>query len=870
MSEHRWKVNDRERTVTSEPGDSVLDVVRRLGLTGTKRVCGAGACGACTVLVDEEPTAACLVPADSVNGQSVRTVEGIADDSAPNAVQRALLAADAVQCGYCTPGFVVAATAFRTRWRAEHGAVEPPAHEVHAALAGNACRCGCQLRIVEAVRRACAGEVYDPPVRHDALAKVTGRAVYTADVRLDGQLDGVLVRSPHPHALVRRVDEAAARAVPGVRAVVRLVEPGERVRFAGQEVAAVAADSPAAARAGAAALVVDYQVLPFAVSDPAGPPVYDGRDRRKAPSAGEVPDPFGRWRWEGNVRSPRRTGPSRAVRRAFAGPGPEVRGTYSTGSQSHVPLEPHACVAHWRADELLVHLSTQAVSYVAGVIARRYRLRRDRVRVVAEHVGGAFGAKQDLTAEAVAAIELSRAAGQPVRVVLDLAEELTAGGHRPAATAEVRLKLTGDGDLAALDIDATAEGGTAVGSDVARVAGLLYPGPPRRLVDRSLVSNTAPGKPFRAPSGPTAFWALEQAVDEAAALLSADPLDLRSRWDRDPNRRRLYDWVREATPWPGPAPGGGRVRRGYGLAAATWHYYLQPLTKVRVRVRRGAVEVDVAVPEIGTGARTLLAGEVAGALGLAPGEVVVLTGDSRLVPGPVAAGSSLTASLGPAAHDAATRLRDRLAEAASRRFGLVDAVAAPDGVRHGAGLLPWRAVLREVEVTVVGRRPRDRGPRPRPWYSPAFGEGRGQPSVVQVSEVEVDLELGTVQVPRVWCGLSVGRVAHPVMATTQVHGAVVQAIGQTLYEERRVDPGTGRTLTTDLEDYALPGLADVPEIEVGFVGEGFDHVPRRAVGLAEVAALAAPASIGNAVHAATGHRYRRLPLTPRTVLEGLR
>ncbi|HEY0449155.1 molybdopterin-dependent oxidoreductase [Actinophytocola sp.] len=881
---HLWRVNGRERSVDAAAGEAALDVLRDgLGLTGAKRVCGTGVCGACAVLVDGEPVPSCLLPADAVAGREVRTVEGISEAPGLHPVQRALLALDGIQCGYCTPGFVVTAAAFHDRWRAD--TAEPPSvDDVRAALAGNLCRCGGYLRIVDAVRQACAGR-YDTgplePVRPEATAKATGAAVYTTDVRLTGRLDGVLVTSPHAHAVVVAVDDTAAGAVPGVRAVVRLVDDGGRVRYAGQEVAAVAADSVAAARAGAAALRVSYESLPFAAAPalgdeaPGTPRVYDG-DHRSAPSAGEVPVPFSRWAWAGNVRSPRprplgrAAREARAAQRVFAGPGDEVAATFTTSGQTHVPLEPHACVAWWRDDGLDVYLSTQAVSLSAAIIARRWRLRRDRVRVRAEHVGGAFGAKQTLTAEAVAAIELSRATGRPVRVVLDHAAELTVGGHRPPAAVRVRLKLTEDGGLAALSVVAHAGTGVAVGSDIAKIAGLAYPGVPRELVDHSVVSHTPPGKPFRASSGPPAYWAMEQAVDEAAGLLGVDPLDLRVRWDTGAVRTRLYDWVRDATPWPdreSRTVTRGRLRRGFGLAAASWFYYLQPRTRVRAEVAGGRIVVDLAVAEVGTGVRGLLATIFAEAFGVDRSEVCTRTGDSRSTPGPLVAGSSVTASVVPAAHDAVTKLRARLAVIAARTFGLADARADAGGVRHATGFLPWREVLRVAPpVSVVGRRPRDKGPRPSPWYSPFFGQGRGLPSVAQVSEVEVDTETGVVRVVRTWCGLAVGRAVRPVTAVSQCHGAVTQAIGQTLYEERRVDPHTGVTLTANLEDYPIPGVADVPDLDVAFVDGGFDHVPLGAVGLAEVAGLATPASIGNAVHAATGRRYRSLPLRPHVIL----
>ncbi|TJZ44134.1 2Fe-2S iron-sulfur cluster binding domain-containing protein [Streptomyces piniterrae] len=903
MGVERFSVNGVERSFESSDTDSALDVVRdQIGLTGAKRVCEAGACGACTVLVDGAPAASCLMPSDTLGGRRVVTVEGLGGGDRLHPVQRAFLAQDAVQCGYCTPGFVLAGVAFFEDWRAEHGTGVPPESEIRAALSGQLCRCGCYLRILDAVREACAGRYDDGDDavahRHETLEKVTGRAEYTTDVRYPSQLEGVLVTSPYANAVVREMDDGAAAGLPGVRAVVRLLPEGGRIRHAGQEIVAVAADTAAAAREAAAAVKIRYDHSPAATSMDAAmaegaPLVYGPKDRKSAPSAGEVPVLFPRRRWRGNVCSPapplagRAARADRAVRRAFeegTGAGQEaapraegagqggavVDGVWRTAGQSHVPLEAHACVASWDGDSLTVHLSTQAVSLVAHAVARRWHLKSDQVRVLADHVGGAFGAKQGLTAEAVAAIELSRASGRPVRVVLDQRAELAVGGHRPASRTHLALRTGADGGLTALRVEAFADTGTALGSDIAKVAGLLYPGAPRTLRDHSVVSHRPPGKPFRAPSGPPAFWALEQAVDEAAHRQGRDPLELRRAWDTEPVRRRLYDWVATATPWPerGPvAAGGGPVRRGLGLAAAAWYYYLQPRTKVRARVDTEGVEISVATQEIGTGCRSLLVSVFADGLGLAPGEVRARIGDSRLTPGPLAAGSSTTASLVPAAHDTLDRLRRRLLATATRELGLRAAAVALDGIRHAGGTVTWREALRLAAPTeVTGRRPRDRGRRPEPWYSPFFGRGQGAPSIVQVTEVEVDERFGLVRVVRTWCGLAVGRAVRPVLATTQCHGAVIQSIGQTLYEERLTDPATGLTLHTSLENYPIPGIGDVPEITVDFVPGGFDHVAQQAVGLAELAALATPASIGNAVFHATGRRMRSLPLDPAQLL----
>src|SRR5919108_724005 len=304
----RFTVNGAAREAEVRAEESAAELLRdRLGLTGTKLVCGEGVCGACTVLVDGTPLTSCLLPASALDGRSIATVEGFGPELHP--VQRAFIAHDALQCGYCTPGFVVEAIAFHDRWRAEHGEQEPERDDVVAALAGHLCRCGAYVGILAAVRDACAGrfEGSDPdPPRVEARDKVTGRAVYTADVRQEGQLEGAILRSPHAHARVKAIDLAPARALAGVSAAIELLGADRVVRYVGAEIAAVAAADRRTAHDALALIRVDYEPLPAAIGIDAarveGAPVVWTGPRRHPPSAGEgttFPAP-----WRRNVRGP--------------------------------------------------------------------------------------------------------------------------------------------------------------------------------------------------------------------------------------------------------------------------------------------------------------------------------------------------------------------------------------------------------------------------------------------------------------------------------------------------------------------------------------------------------------------------------------
>src|SRR5207249_2905547 len=256
-----------------------------------------------------------------------------------------------------------------------------------------------------------------------------------------------------------------------------------------------------------------------------------------------------------------------------------VEGTFRTGTQSHACLEPHAAVACFDGDRLTVHASTQWVFHLMELIAKRFKLDHDKVRVIADHVGGGFGSKASLGMETIAAIELARGAKAPVRVAYDRHEELSVTGYRPATEVKIALLPSEQGELKALSLTAYADTGAATNSTIAALARLIYPAEGKELADFDVISNLPAGAPFRGPGGPTMAFALEQAIDEAALRMKVDPIALRKRWDPDPNRGRLYDWAMELDVWKNrndPALQTGRYRRGVGVATGYWLYLWQP------------------------------------------------------------------------------------------------------------------------------------------------------------------------------------------------------------------------------------------------------------------------------------------------------
>jgi CO/xanthine dehydrogenase Mo-binding subunit/aerobic-type carbon monoxide dehydrogenase small subunit (CoxS/CutS family) len=886
-------INGRPASLPDGGDAFLVDVLRdNLGLTGTKLVCGSGVCGACTVLLDGAPVASCLLPAQAAAGKSVTTVEGIGENEL-HPIQKAFMAHDGLQCGFCTPGFIVEATAFHDRWRAANGTTTPSREEIGAALSGHLCRCGAYDGIFRAVADACAGRFDGKEARAprvEARAKVTGAARYTVDIRHDGQLEGVILRANIAHGKITELDLAPARAIPGVAAVATLLSQDRMVRYVGAPIAAVAATSRKAALEAVRAIRVVSEPMPAAIGLDAArrgdaPVVFDKTNRKQAGNVAEGaggPAP-----WQGNVRGPTAVfslKPRKAkswIERARKARDPLLfESTFRVGTQSHACLEPHAAVARFDGDRLTVHVSTQAVHDVGKAIATRYKLPPGKVRVIANHVGGGFGSKGGLGAETIVAIELARAAKAPVRVAFDRHEELSVTGYRPAAELQIALLAAPQGDLKALSLTAHADTGAATNSTIAALARLIYPAEAKQLADFDVVSNLPPGAPFRGPGGPPMAFALEQAVDEAAHRLNLDPLALRKRWDSDPNRQRLYDWAAGLDVWRSRTQASaqsGRFRRGVGVATGYWLYLWQPGSQVELAVKGGRIIASTAVQDIGTGTRTVIASTVAREFGLEPDDIEVRVGDSSLPPGPGSGGSRVTASILPPTLAAIGKLKTAIVKGASR--------PPPQGSNA-----PWRDLIAaSADIVVSAERSKDAAPADRRIRSPfkevgimgtIFGlvlrwfnnivVGAGVPSSVQVVEVEVDTWLGHVQVLSVHTGLAIGRIAAPALAHSQAAGAVIQGLGYALYEARETDPVTGHVLSANMEDYRIPGIADTPRIEVHFDEAGFEHVAGGSVGIGEVATVPTSPAIANAIYNAIGVRLTEIPFRPDRLAAALR
>ena len=694
-------------------------------------------------------------------------------------------------------------------------------------------------------------------IRMDAPERVRGQARYTADVRLPGMLHAAVLRSPYAHARVRRIDIAPALALPGVHAA---LGPGEargledEAGYCGAAIAAVGADTFEQAQRAVEAIEIEWEQLDV-VLDP-----------------------------EEAVRRNRLTAePSRYERgdfeRALASADVVVEGTYRTAVVLHNSLETHQAVCQWVGDTLEVYISTQYIWGIRDEVATELGLPADKVRVVCEYMGGGFGAKNDPGEYTFIAAELAKRTRRPVRCALTRREENTAAGNRNATIQKLTAAARNDGTIVALGgefINAVGWSGWSAMTDGPMQ--MLYACDNVRTIRYGARINTPPMKAFRAPGFTEGTFGLECVIDELAAKLELDPLELRRRnyassndgkpfssknlmecyelaqrhWDRrDEVRARSNDT------W----------KYGVGMASQIWFGGGGPPSYAWIRVGSdGRATVVTAMQDIGTGTRTAMAQIAAEELGLPLGRVEVALGDTARGPyATLSAGSSTTPSVGPAVRAAAADARRQILEIAAQRYHLEERVLDIENgvVSSSDGNLstPLESLLGLLEdAQILGKGAR--GPNPTGMSVLTFG--------IQVVEVGVDVETGEVRVERVAAIHDVGRVVNPLGARSQVEGGIIQGIGHTLSEQRLHDPESGRILTTTLDAYRMPTIADVPEIVAEFVDRPDEHLTNLgAKGLGEPPIVPLAAAIANAIRDATGADVRELPISREELLRAL-
>jgi xanthine dehydrogenase YagR molybdenum-binding subunit len=707
--------------------------------------------------------------------------------------------------------------------------------------------------------------------RLDGKAKTTGEARYAIDVRLPGMLYARILRCPFAAATIQSIDLAPARKMPGVKAALTLAEPGEKIRFAGQEVAAVAADTPERVGDALAAIVVVYQPRPFVVGigaaeKPEAPLVFDGRADTKT-SAGDVEDRSKGLPRKGNVLGPRTSGKG-DVEAGFREAEALVEATYVTQVQTHSALETHGLVAQWEGGDLKVWATTQGIFSVRDELAEALKIPASRVRVITEHMGGGFGAKFGARIEGVTAARLAKEAGAPVKLFLERKEEQLATGNRPSSVQWIKAGATKDGKLTALHLVVHGTGGTNGGTGTSGPAKNIYACPNLKVEEYDVFTNAGPSAAMRAPGHPQGAFALEATMDELAAKLGMDPLEFRMKNDPSEVRREEFRIGAEKIGWKTRdsrrATKDPAIRRGVGVGAAVWYNTGNTGPRATVTLNRdGSAEVEHGVQDLGTGARTMVAIVAAEELGLPLEKVSVRIGDTRMPFGPASGGSKTTPSSAPTIRRAASQAKRGLAATIAREWKVpAESVSVDAGWVSAAGEPPRRISWNEACRLLPG-----------PGVSATAdraenNEGAWKRFVAgaQFAEVEVDTETGKVTVERVVAVHDCGLAVNALTTESQIQGGVIQGLSYALFEDRVLDPGSGRMLNPNLEEYKIAGALDCPEIETVIVPVWDGVNSTQSTGIGEPATVPTAAAIANAVSHALGARITRLPITPEVVL----
>src|ERR1039457_6343409 len=670
-------------------------------------------------------------------------------------------------------------------------------------------------------------------LRIDAPAKLTGSARYSSDIQEKGWLYGMILRSKWPAAKILSVDLDKALQVPGIKAAIVARDGQFNIRYYGEEIAAVAGTSKQACCDAMRVIEVN--------AEPKHAFVVNENEARKE-NAAQV------WDGSANAGAPH-VRESGNVDTAFPECAAVSEGFYTTPIQIHHPMETHGTTASWTDDGLTSWASTQGITSVRDGLAGALKLDHSKVRVITDFMGGGFGSKLGGSVEGVLAARLSREAKAPVRLMLTRFDNALAVGNRPSSFQKIKIGALADGTLHAFELDNYGTPGIS-GGDVDLPQPYIYKVPNSRVKQTHVAINAGASRAFRAPPHPPASYAMESAMDDLAAKLGMDPLEFRLKNDSNEVRQREYKIGAEKIGWKQkyqkPGSSSGVVKTGIGCAGAAWGGGGgSRSTQGEAQINPdGSIEFRLGVQDIGTGTKTVIAVVAAEMLGLKPEQITFKVGDTNFPPGPGSGGSTTCASISPTVFDICAKALEQL----QTQTGIADA--------RGDN---WFAACKKLGVTpLLVHGQWQQGDAARPLSSsPAYG--------IQFAEVAVDTETGLVTVKKVVgvhdCGLIVDRLT----LESQINGGIIMGMGYALYEERVMDDLSGVVLNPNFETYKLPGIADVPEIEVVLI-----NMPERGViGIGEPATIAIAGAIANAVANALGVRISSLPITPAKVLAAL-
>jgi putative selenate reductase molybdopterin-binding subunit len=896
-------VNGKSHAAAPRPGQCLRTFLRELGWFGVKKGCDAGDCGACTVLIDGEPVHSCIFPAYRAENRAVTTIEGLATNGELHPMQRAFLQAQGFQCGFCTPGLIMTAASLNQSQR----------QDLAWALKGNICRCTGYGAIEDAIRgvrqveEAEAGSACGRSVAAPAgPAVVSGSAKYTLDIAPPGLLHLKLLRSPHAHARIKSIRKDAALSVPGVRAILTWEDAPQKlyssarhedesgdpddtavldnvVRFIGQRVAAVIAESEAAAEAGCHKLEVDYELLPAvfdpeAAMQPGAPILHDKGPEARIDNAGrnivaEVHSHIG------NVEA------------GFAEADVVHEATYVTPRVQHAHLETH-CAIGWfdESRRLNIRSSTQTPFLTRRALCGIFGLDPANVRVFCERMGGGFGAKQEMLVEDIVALAVIKT-GAPVKLEFTREEQFIGATTRHPMRVRIRAGARRDGRLTAMQMHVVSNTGAygnhgrfvlyhACGESFS-----VYRCDNKKIDAVVVYTNTVPAGAFRGYGLPQTNLAVESAMDELARGIGMDPIAFRARNVVRPGDPMISTGgaegadvqygsygldqclalVKEALDRDGrdppPSPDwlvGQGIALGMIDTVPPGGHFSDASAALR---EDGSYELTVGTAEFGNGTNTVHRQIASTVLSATMDSIHVRQSDTDHGGHDTGAfGSTGTVVAGLATQRAAQALRDDiLTFAAEHGGGTAAEWTLAAGAVVGAG--------RRVNLPALFAAARAKGRRLM-----ATGKSTGTPRSVafnvQAFRIAVNKRSGAIRILRSVHAADAGRVINPMQCRGQIEGGVAQSLGAALYEEMVLDD-CGRVINPTLRNYHLPQFGDVPRTEVLFADTSDSTGPLGAKSMSESPYNPVAAALGNALADATGIRFCTTPFKPDRIFHAI-
>lgn len=888
-----------------------------LHLTGSKNGCSTNHCGNCLVLVNGAPKKSCLLQMKSLQGAEITTIEGLSEPGVLNPIQTAFVSCSGSQCGFCTPGMVIATKALLDK------VPDPTDDEIKKGLEDVICRCTGYNKIIDAVKVAAralrqradititeAGGLGTSVIDYDGVEKAQGRLVYADDIYVEGMLHLKAVWSAHPHALIKSVDTTEAEKVPGVHRVFTAKDvPGlnrfgvikqdqpvlcdDRVRFLGDTIALVAAESDLVAERARDLIKVEYEPLPG---------VFTAKDALKP----DAPQLFS----DGNICK-HLVHTVGDTEQGFADADLIVEGHFETPFVEHAYLEPESGVCWWDGDTLTLKTPTQFPFELRMQLGRILNLPEEKVHVICTPGGGAFGSKIDATVEPLLALA-AYCTGRPVKMTLNREESLIRSTKRHPYYMDYRVGLSSDGHILSADCKLLSDAGayTDLSPRVIDQACIFACGPYEipniRIEGWAVYTNNVKGSAFRGFGINQVAFAIESLLDEAARKLNLDPIELRLHnclragsktasgeilkhsvaieetliAAKDALEKEMDEVRRQVRPgWKlgvGVASGFKNVGAGKGKvddAGAT--FTLLPDGKVQLRV---------SAVDFGQGIRTTMAQIARNVVPVSAHNLIVISGDTRLTHkhgGAVAERQTLIS--GAAVEKAANLFKEQLVSKAAEIMGASkeSIVLIPDGLAsttdetemsyqelaHELGKRGDKATADYVHVAaktfaladIEGRK------------SVSAEEYRNYPAyayITQACAVEVNPKTGEVKMLRVWAAHDVGRAINPQKIEGQVEGSCSMAQGYALSEDYPMENGHPKFKT--FGDLGLPTIWDSPVVRTLIIEKPDPTGPFGAKGISEVATVPLTPAICNAIYDAVGFRAYELPATPKRILAGLK